>query len=177
MASICTSSGRGLADHETVEAEWDNRPIFPVRWRRRRTSLEDRVIARMLAPWLDRELARGLETSLSEAHAARAQQLTTQRARRALAVSLERLVDRAEKPRHGFVTGVTQPCPEQVREAMPLIASIRSRLRSTEPLNPGGIARLKTLLSDRAGPCYVRSDPDALTRALWDASQSLDPEH
>ena len=41
----------------------------------RRPSVEDRLIARMLAPWLDRELAERRGGELSEAHAARAEQL------------------------------------------------------------------------------------------------------
>ncbi len=167
----------GPADDLVVEAEWEQRPVFPVGWRRRRSSLEDRLIARMLAPWLDGELARGLGTSLSEAHAARAEQLTTKHTRRAMAVSLDRLVDRAENPRRGFLTWVVQPCPEQVLEAVPLIVSIRSRLRSTEPLNAAAVARLKKLLSDRAGPCYVRCEPNALTAALRYVSEALEAEH
>jgi hypothetical protein len=177
VTTFCTSSARDLADDVIVEAEWEQSPVFPVGSRRRRPTLEDRLIARVLAPWLDHELARGLGTSLSEAHAARAKQLTTKRTRRALAVSLDRLVDRAQNPRRGFLTGVVAPCPEQVLEAMPLILSIRSRLRSTEPLNAEAVARLKELVSDRAGPCYVRREPDALTAALRDVSRSLDVEH
>lgn len=178
VSSFCTSSARDPADDVVVEAESDERPVFPVGWRRRRPSLEDRLIARMLAPWLDGELARGLGTSLSEAHAARAEQLSTTRSRRALVVSLDRLVDRAENPRQGFFTGIIiQPCPEQVLEAILLIVSVRSRLRSTEPLNVAAVARLKKLLSDRTGPCYVRSEPDALTVALRDVSESLDVQY
>ena len=100
---------RDLADEVVVEAESEQRPVFPVGWRRRRPRLEDRLIARMLAPWLDGELARGLGTSLSEAHAARAEQLSTKRSRRALVVSLDRLVDQAENPRQGFFTGIIIP--------------------------------------------------------------------
>ena len=159
-----------------VEAEWEQTPGLALGWRRRRPSLEDRLIARMLAPWLDGELARGLGTSLSEAHAARAAQLTTKRTRRALAVSLDRLVDRAHNPRRRFSAGVNQPCPEQVLEAMPLISSIGSRLRSTEPLNAVAVARLKKLVSDRGGPCYVRGEPEALTVAMRDVSESLGVE-
>lgn len=177
VPSSCTRSPQDPADDVVMEAEWEQRPVFPVRSCRRRSSLEDRLIARMLAPWLDGELARGLGTSLSEAHAARAAQLTTKHTRRAVAVSLDRLVDRAENPRRGFLTWVVQPCPEQVLEAVPLIVSIRSRLRSTEPLNAEAVARLKSLLSDRAGPCYVRSDPGALSAALRDVSEALEVEH
>ena len=49
-------------------------------------------------PWLDEELARGMGASLSEAHAARAAHLTGERARRAVARSLDTLVERAQNP-------------------------------------------------------------------------------
>ncbi len=139
--------------------------------RRRKPTLEDRLIARMLARWLDEELARGMGPSLSEAHAARAEQLIGERARRRVARTLDRLVDRAEHPR--FASLVLPPCPEQVRDAMPLILSIRSRLLSDEPLATRGIAQLNTLLRDRRGPCYFASEHGALTVALKEVSELL----
>jgi hypothetical protein len=139
----------------------------------RKPTLEDRLIARLLARWLDRELALGIGASLSEAHAARAEQLTGERTRRALARSLEKLVDHAEHPRSALLVA---PCREQVRDAMPLIRSIAARLRSREPVDPRGVASLKKLLSDRSGPCYLRRGPDALTLALHDILESLDGE-
>jgi hypothetical protein len=140
---------------------------------RRRPTLEDRAIARLLAPWLDRELADGTGPSLTAAHAARAKQLSGERTRRAVARSLEELVARAEHPRRTFVIATTLPCREQVREAAPLILSTAARLRSGEPVDPLVVARLKTLLSDRRGPCYLRSDPDALTVALKQIWESV----
>ncbi len=142
----------------------------------RASTLEDRAIARVLAPWLDRELAGGTGVSLSAAHAARVGQLTKAPTRRALARSLDRLVERAGDRRSRFSNWTIQPCAEQVRDAMPLILSTASRLRSDEPLSPLGIARLKTLLRDVSGPCYVPSWPGALTVALQDVSNALDIE-
>jgi hypothetical protein len=141
--------------------------------RRREPTLEDRVIARMLGPWLDRELGAGVGPSRSAAHAARAGQLTAARKRRALARSLERLVERADDHGSRFSSWSLRPCAEQVGDAMSLIVSTASRLRSDEPLDPLGIARLKTLLRDVSGPCYVPSRPDALTIALQDISKAL----
>lgn len=158
-----------------MEAEWEHISVFAVGGRRRRSpTLEDRLIAHMLAPWLDRELARGLGESHSEAHAARADQLSGERARRAVAHTLDRLVDRTAKPRRALPHLVIGPCREQVQNAMPLIGSIRSRLCSTDPLDARAIAELKTLLRDRDGPCYVPTGPDALKVALERISESLD---
>jgi hypothetical protein len=143
-------------------------------------SLEDRLIARMLAPWLDRELAERRGGEFSEAHAARAEQLASERTRRSLASTLDRLIERAENPPRASRTipslfaGVP-PCRDQVREATTLIVSIAAGLRSGEPLDPRGVARLKTLLADRSGPCYTSSRPDALAAALREAAELLEP--
>ena len=139
----------------------------------RKPTLEDRAIARLLAPWLDRELAGDTEASLSAAHAARLRQLTNEHTLHALARALDRLIKRTNGRQSLLSNWTTQPCTEQVRDATPLILTTASRLRSDEPLDAVGIARLKTLLRDLAGPCYVRSQPDALTIALQDISNAL----
>ena len=144
--------------------------------RRLEPTLEDRAIARMLAPWLDRELGAGMGASLSAAHAARVRHLTKARTRLALARSLDRLVQRADDRRSRFSNWTVRPCTEQVRDATALILSTASRLRSDEPLAPLGIAGLGTLLRDVNGPCYVSSRPDALTVALQEISNALDIE-
>lgn len=144
--------------------------------KRRPATLEDRAIARILAPWLDRELAGGMAASLSAAHAARVAQLSRERTRHALARSLDRLIERADDRRSRFSNWTIRPCTAQVRDATALIRSTASRLRSDEPLDPQGIARLKTLLRDVNGPCYEPSRPDALTVALQEVSNALDVE-
>ena len=135
---------------------------------------EDRAVARVLAPRLDRELARGIPPWSSGAHAARAVQLTGDRTRRAMARSVERLIEDVEKPRSRFMSAVVSPCADQVRHAMPLILTLASRLRSAEPVNARGVAQLSRLLSDGGGPCYVRVHPEALTLALQQVSRWLD---
>jgi len=156
----------------TMKAESEQNPIL-ARRRRRKPTLEDRAIARMLAPWLDRELARGFAPTLSEAHAARAKQLAGERTRHAMARALDRLIDRAEQPRRAFLNPVVPPCRAEIREAMPLILSIRTRLHSEQPLDPQAIARLKTLLTDHNGPCYKATEPGALAAALQAVLEAL----
>jgi hypothetical protein len=157
-----------------VRVEREPSPKSGTGGRDRKPTLEDRFIARMLAQWLDEELGRGVGASLSEAHAARAEQLAGDRARRGVVRSLDRLVDRAQRPRSASL--LIQPCPEQVRDAMPLILSIRARLLSGEQLAAQGIAQLKTLLRDRDGACYLASGDDTLTAALQRISDVLDAE-
>jgi hypothetical protein len=140
---------------------------------RRKPRLEDRLIARMLGRSLDRELASGVAARISEAHAARVGQLTAGRTRRAVARSLDRLIEQAEAPASRFQI-TAAPCREQVREATGMLRATATRLRSAELLDARGIARLKTLLSDPLGPCYAESGPDALALALHDIAKSLD---
>jgi len=137
-------------------------------------TLEDRLIARMLGRWLDREIAAGTAPSASEAHTARACQLTSERTRRGVASSLDRLIERADRPPSRSPLGSAAPCREHVREALPMIRSTSARLRSREPIDAQGVARLKVLLSDLDGPCYVCGRPAALTEALQAISDSLD---
>lgn len=136
-------------------------------------TLEDHLIARMLGRSLDRELAAGVTPQVSSAHAARAAQLTRERTRCAVAHSLGRLIEQVEAPTARIrITAI--PCREQVREAKPMIRAVAARLRSAEPLDARGVARLKTLLSDPTGPCYAPGSADALTVALHDISKLLD---
>ena len=57
---------------------------------------------------------------------------------------------------------------------MPLILAIRTRLLSNELLAVQGIARLKTLLADRCGPCYVPSGAGSLSITLQEISELLE---
>jgi hypothetical protein len=137
----------------------------------------DWLLARLRAPWLDRQLAAGTESWRSPVYAARARQLTDDRTRRTLARSLERLVEEAETRRPPFRTAVVQPCRPQVREARPLILTIAQRLRSNGPVGVCGIARLQALLSNGTGPCYTPSHPDALITELRAVADLLEAHH
>ena len=138
-----------------------------------RSQWTTRLRARLHAPSLDRELASGIAPWRSPLHAARALQLTGDRNRRGLAQSLERLVEHAQQPRSQCRGAVVYPCREQVLEALPPLLTVAGRLRSGDPIDARGIARLNILLSDGSGPCYVRIRRNALTDALQEISQWL----
>jgi hypothetical protein len=143
--------------------------LAPPRRRPRPASL----LARLRAHRIDRELAQGTEPWRSPVYAARSLQLTSPRNRRALAKSLDRLVRDADASRAGFANAAITPCREQVLRAIELIRSMAARLRSPEPLNVQGVARLNLLLSDGEGPCYRWLGRDSLLIALRDVSQWL----
>ncbi len=137
--------------------------------------LLDRIAARVRGPWLDRQLARGVVTWHSPAHAARAVQVASDRRRRALARSLERLVEQSDRPqRRSMASAMIAPCRRQVRAALPDILDVSARLRSTGPVDPYGMLRLHDLLCDGGGPCYAWIHPDALTIELREVSTWLE---
>jgi len=132
-------------------------------------------LIRLEATRLDRELASGTAAWQSRLHAARSLQLTSRRARTAIASALERLAADAARPdrARGLSAAVT-PCTDQVREAIPMILEISARLRAGTPVDGRGTAALRLLLSDGSGPCYVRIHRLALRDALAHASRSLE---
>jgi hypothetical protein len=130
-------------------------------------------MARLRAHQIDRELAEGTEPWRTPVYAARSLQLTSARNRRALAKSLDRLVRDTDTPRAGFANAAITPCREQVLRAVELIRPMAERLRSREPLNAQGVARLSLLLSDGEGPCYQWLGRDSLLTALRDVWQWL----
>jgi hypothetical protein len=132
------------------------------------------LLARLRAPWLNRQLAAGVEPWRSPVHAARAKQLTGDRTRRMLARGLERLVEQAEEPPSLSRAAVIHPWRPGVREARPLMLTLASRLRRSAPVDPRGIAALKDLLTDGGGPVYTPGDPDTLKRQLEAIDQWLD---
>ncbi|MGH2852212.1 MAG: hypothetical protein ACRDLP_16550 [Solirubrobacteraceae bacterium] len=133
--------------------------------------------ARVRAAPLDRELARGVPTWASPAHAARALQLTDRRHRATLADSLERIADHASRPRADFVAStVVAPCREQVWDAMPQLLEIASCLRGPSPVAARGMALLIELLRDGSGPCYQCTHRRALVRALRLVARHLGAE-
>jgi hypothetical protein len=124
------------------------------------------MVARLRAPSLDQQLALGVEPWRSSIHAARARQLTSDRARRKLGRSLERLIEEAEAPpqrRFGVAVPLAR---EGVREARPLLLTLASRLRDNAPVAPRGVAALKDLLTNGAGPFYTDGYPETLGNRL-----------
>jgi hypothetical protein len=132
-----------------------------------------RLTARIRSPWLDSQLAAGVPPWRSPSHAARALQLTGDRDRRALARSLERLLEDAERIPTPFRGAAIRPCRGQVLGALAEIMAISALLRSAQPVYARGVAMLRAVLSDGSGPCYFRSDPAALSQALQEVSRWL----
>jgi hypothetical protein len=131
--------------------------------------------ARLRHESLDRELACGIAPWRSPAHAARALQLTSARRRETYAQGLERVL--AETERMGGIStrfsGVVMPDPAAVILCAPTIWEIVATLRGRAPVSAEGMARLRTLLCDGAGPLYCAGNAEHLRQALEHISRWL----
>ncbi len=112
---------------------------------------------------LDLALARGADPASSAALAARAAWLTTERRRRDMADSIERLLDAAERglPLGGIVLGRKGLVANAAR-----LRELAETLRGSRPLYASGIALLRELIRDGAGPAYLDHGGRELARRL-----------
>ena len=92
--------------------------------------------------------------------------------RRELASTLDRIARLAtanEGPR------VTAPVSRSaVRRCRSELTTVVERLVDHDPVGVQGVARIRKLLADGAGPLYGRSSPDRLRRELLMALEGLD---
>jgi hypothetical protein len=126
----------------------------------RRPSLGDRLAARLRGPSLDRALARGARPESDVALILRARRLLGQRARRRLAAALRRRV--AE--RRGL----------QVSLASESLLALAERLERGA-VDVHGIAQVRVLLTDGAGPLHFDRGADTLVAAARQAELALEP--
>jgi hypothetical protein len=132
--------------------------------------------ARLRHGSLDRELAAGIAPWRSPAHAARALQLTSARRREAYATGLERVLAETERTGGRMSTrfsGVVMPDPAAVILCAPTIWEIVAALRAPTPVSAEGMARLRALLCDGAGPLYCSGNAEQLRQAFEHTSRWL----
>lgn len=112
-----------------------------------------RIVARLRADKFDKMLAVGVPARQGSALAVHAERLTTSQEREAIARSLRREFESARR-----ATAVASSCiPVQradVLAAEDLIEALTLRLHSPQPVQARGMARLRKILSDGAGPMY-----------------------
>jgi hypothetical protein len=131
--------------------------------------------ARLRHQSLDRDLACGIAPWRSPAHAARALQLTTTRRRQSYALGLERVLAETERT-FGIATrysAIVMPDPAAVILCAPTIWEIIATLRAPAPVSAEGMARLRALLCDGAGPLYCAGKAEQLRQALEHTSRWL----
>jgi hypothetical protein len=152
----------------------------PQRRELRRPGLNQQLRVRLQRARLDRDLAVGSSPQRSPLHALRARQLADPRVRSELAGSLRDIVDDAMQPqavlnpvrlsRSIVLVSLRQ---EEVRAWQEGLLGLAQRLEGRAAVNPCGVARVKLLLSDGAGPLYNPDPQRGLGETIWWVADGL----
>jgi hypothetical protein len=139
---------------------------------RRPSALRLRAAVLMHRTRLDRTIAEGADPSASAELALRAEQLTRDSHRRALADSLEEAMSIAEG-RSRRVSASPPLARREIRAARATLLDLSHALRNDETVDPAGVALTLQLLTDGAGPLYIEERHDALWHAARRACVAL----
>lgn len=124
--------------------------------------LRDRIHARVRTTSLDHQLAEGASPESSVPIALHAARLCRPKERRSLAASLREVAAAARGSRR-----TRAPINrESIRLALAELETLAGRLESNGPIDVRGVARVRMLLGDGAGPLYRRTTPGRLRREL-----------
>ena len=144
-----------------------------------------RLLARCLAPGLDRRLADGVRPEADTVLAARAMVLTSVRYRRGLAASLRRTLAASVSPQvrprpmaaSRSAGAVRQPHVPLRRDRIAGSASeldgLARSLAGPRPVPAQGVALVSQLLADGGGPLYRAGARDDLDAIIERAAQAL----
>jgi len=138
----------------------------------RRAGLRDRLVARLRAGALDRELARGVAPESCGPLELRARTLIGPAMRRTLARQLRRVVSDA-RGGHAWTVHVPVSRPE-VLDAADELDVLAERLAAPGPVDVRGVAQVQLLLSDGCGPLYFRGATDELRASVARALRRLE---
>jgi hypothetical protein len=97
--------------------------------------------------------------------ALRARRVRVARQQRRYAEGLENAVERAAGPRPVFSAAVPIS-RDAAGEARPVLLDLAERLRQPRPVRPEGVAQVRRLLTDGAGPMYYGHPGDLRTTAM-----------
>jgi hypothetical protein len=144
-----------------------------------------RLLARCLAPSLDRQLADGVRPEVNAVLAARAMVLTSVRYRRGLAASLRRMLAASVSPQarprpmaaSRSAGAARQPYVPLRRDRIAGSASeldgLARSLAGPSPVPAQGVAMVSQLLADGGGPLYRVGTRDDLDAIVERAAQAL----
>jgi hypothetical protein len=139
----------------------------------KRAGWRERITARLCANPLDTELARGAAPTRA-ALALRAQDLGERRTRERLGRSVRRILDDARTDRPRSIARVPIQRSEVLAAAWEL-DRIAETLLTPGPVAASGVAQVRLLLINGAGPLYSRHAPGGLRAAATRALDALQP--
>lgn len=118
-----------------------------------RPSVAARLNAWAFAPKFDRQVDAGMVPTPGSSLAAHVMRLTSVQERETIARSFRLVLGIGEQPR-AIAQSQVAVLAGRINECRELIDDITLRLHSPLPVNAKGMARLRILLSDGAGPLY-----------------------
>jgi len=133
-----------------------------------------RLVARVLAPSLDRQLAAGTAPESTRSLALRARTLVTPEKRQALARCWEHLLEVTER-QPARSTRRIPLCRDRIMAAAPSVHEMLVALEAPAPVPVRGVAMASLLLCDGAGPLYNRRAPLDLRASVREVTVRLDP--
>ena len=134
----------------------------------------DRLLVRLHAFRLDRDLAAGASPDATVPLALRAQTLVAMPARRGLARTAQRLLAAAAPgPASGHLP--VPVCRDRVRACSEELGALIRGLLAAGPVSARGVAQARALLADGASPIYHRASRDDLRARLLAAAEALSP--
>jgi hypothetical protein len=151
-----------------------NDPGDPVVLRSQTNGTGRRLLARLAASRLDRQLASGVPPESSGLLAARAEDLVSPPVRRALARRWESILVQVHRPPVMRDPRV-RLCRQRIIAAEDEVRAMVRALMAPLPVPPRGVAMVNQLLGDGAGPLYNPDSAIDVGTALRMATELLDP--
>jgi hypothetical protein len=149
-------------DLQLSPASYDHRP-----W--------DRLLARVRASSLDRQLAEGRSPGSSPALVIRARQIVSPAGRRELAQRWQHVLDLAGRPPVPL-TSRGPLCRDRIAAAERDVREMLALLTGVQPIAARGAAMASVLLSDGTGPLHNRRSPLDLAAEVRQATSQMDPD-
>ena len=134
----------------------------------------DRLLARVRAPSLDRQLVNGCPPGSSRTLAIRARQIVSPAGRRELAQRREHVLDLARRPRVPR-TPRGPLCLDRIAAAERDMHEMLAVFTGTLPVTARGAAMASVLLSDGTGPMHNYRSPLDLGAEVRRATRQMDP--
>jgi len=140
----------------------------------RPVSTGERLLARLRAGSLDRQLATGTAPETGSLLALRADAIARPATRKSLARQVQRILRYAANPGRHRPTALSGSACRNVLDAADVLGRLAERLRSPCPVSARGMAMVKILLTDGTGPLYYPARNGDLAASVDDAISALD---
>lgn len=140
----------------------------------RRVSWLERLESHLFGDRLDRALAAGIPPETDPLLALRAAQISSPKSRRELATVVRRMLAAATDPESPMRVRSMAILP-RVKKARREFEALADHLEAPVPLPARGMAAVKLLLRDGAGPLYRYESRQSLPRLVRDITDLLDP--